>query len=191
MLSWRVGSLVRVSSCPSQMEQPSQTPFSHPSLTSRTTNRLVKGCRAFSVGIHRRLVDQGLLEVRQRTAQIRSAARNGKTAAQIAETCGAPLKMVEQMLAPVADARVSDPGHLLNHVSVAAGLPAPDIQVYLGGVSDRCGANLRAGRVLRAHRDTGSPVARVYACVHDGSRDAASTTRTLPQQPPRVAILRP
>ncbi len=85
------------------------------------------------MGIHGRLLDQGLLEVRQRTAQIRSAARKGKTAAEIAGTCGAPLKTVEQMLAPVADARLSDPAQLLNHVGVAAGLAAADIQVYWVG----------------------------------------------------------
>ncbi len=62
--------------------------------------------------------------------RIRAAARKGKTAAEIAEACDAPLKMVEHLLAPVADARLSDPAHLLNHVAVAAGLPAADIQVY-------------------------------------------------------------
>ena len=85
------------------------------------------------MGIHRRLSNQGLLEARQRTVQIRSAARKGKTAAEIADTCGAPLKVVEQILAPVADARLSDPAHLLNHVAVAPGLPAADIQLYWVG----------------------------------------------------------
>jgi hypothetical protein len=74
-----------------------------------------------------------LLEVRQRTAQIRAAARKGKTAAEIAGTCGAPLKTVEQMLAPVTDARLSDPAHLFNHVGVAAGLVPADVQVYWVG----------------------------------------------------------
>jgi len=50
------------------------------------------------MGIHRRLLDQGLLEVRQRTAQIRSAARKGKTAAEIAGTCGAPLAGINAMI---------------------------------------------------------------------------------------------
>jgi hypothetical protein len=81
------------------------------------------------VGIHRRF-SQAALEVRQRTVRIRSAARKGQSAVEIAEDCGAPLKMVEQMLAPVADARLSDPAHLFNHAGVAAALPAPDIQVY-------------------------------------------------------------
>jgi hypothetical protein len=85
------------------------------------------------VGIHRRLPNHGLLEVRQRTAQIRSAARKGKTAAEIAETCGAPLKMVEQVLAPVVDARLSDPALLLNGVPAVPGLVAADIQVYWVG----------------------------------------------------------
>jgi hypothetical protein len=83
--------------------------------------------------VRRRVLSQGLIEVQQRAVQIRSAARKGKTAAEIAKTCGAPLTTVQQMLAPVADARLSDPAHLLNHVGVAAGLAAPDIQVYWVG----------------------------------------------------------
>ena len=80
-----------------------------------------------------------LLEVQQRTVQIRSAARKGKTAVEIAEASGAPLKMVEQMLAPIADARLSDPAHLLNHGSVSAGLPPADIQVYWVGFLSAAG----------------------------------------------------
>lgn len=87
---------------------------------------------------HRRL-SPALLEVQQRTVRIRSAARKGKTAVEIAETCGAPLKMVEQMLAPVADARLSDPAHLLNHVRIEAGLPPADIQVYWVGFLSAAG----------------------------------------------------
>ncbi|HET7264186.1 MAG TPA: hypothetical protein VFL28_05910 [bacterium] len=90
------------------------------------------------MGPHRRLTPV-LLEVQQRTVQIRSAARKGKTPAEIAEICGAPLKMVEQMLAPVADARLSDPAHLLNHVSVAPGLPPTDIQLYWVGFLSAAG----------------------------------------------------
>lgn len=85
------------------------------------------------MGIHRRPLNQGLLEVRQRTAQIRSGARKGKTAAEIAGSCGVPLKMVEQLLAPVTDARLSDPADLFNHVGVAAGLAPADVQVYWVG----------------------------------------------------------
>lgn len=80
-----------------------------------------------------------VLEVRQRTVRIRSAARKGKTAVEIAESCGAPLEMVERMLAPVADARLSDPAHLLNRVRVAAGLPRADIQVYWVGFLSAAG----------------------------------------------------
>ena len=80
-----------------------------------------------------------LLEVQQRNVRIRSAARKGKTAVEIAEVFGAPLKMVERMLAPVADARLSDPARLLNHVSVAAGLPPADIQVYWVGFLSAAG----------------------------------------------------
>lgn len=90
------------------------------------------------MGIRRRL-NPILLEVQQRNVLIRSAARKGKTAVEIAEVLGAPLKMVERMLAPVADARLSDPAHLLNHVSVAAGLPPADIQVYWVGFLSAAG----------------------------------------------------
>ena len=82
--------------------------------------------------IHRRSNQAGL-EVQQRTAQIRAAARKGKTASEIAEAYGAPLKMVEQMLAPVADTRLADPAHLLNHGAMGTGLPPVDIQVYWVG----------------------------------------------------------
>jgi hypothetical protein len=74
-----------------------------------------------------------MLEVREQNARIRAAARKGRTAAEIAEAYGVPFKLVEQMLAPVADARLSDPARLLNHAAVATGLPAADIQVYWVG----------------------------------------------------------
>lgn len=82
--------------------------------------------------IHRRS-NQAVVEVQQRTARIRAAARKGKTASEIAEAYGAPLKMVEQMLAPVADTRLGDPAHLMNHVATDAGFPPVDIQVYWVG----------------------------------------------------------
>jgi hypothetical protein len=84
------------------------------------------------VDIRRRPSD-ARLEVQQRTAQIRAAARKGKSAAEIAEACDAPLEAVEQLLAPVADARLSDPAHLLNHAATAVGLATADIQVYWVG----------------------------------------------------------
>ena len=86
-----------------------------------------------------------LLEVQQRTVQIRSGARKGKTAVEIAEACGAPLKVVEQMLAPIADARLSDPAHLLNHGRVAVGLPPADVQLYWVGFLSAAGRICGAG----------------------------------------------
>ncbi len=86
-----------------------------------------------------------LLEVQQRNVLIRSAARKGKTAVEIAEACGAPLNTVERMLAPVADARLSDPAHLLNDVGVAAGLPPAKIQVYWVGFLSAAGRICGAG----------------------------------------------
>ncbi|HEV2357912.1 MAG TPA: hypothetical protein VGZ23_09930, partial [bacterium] len=83
--------------------------------------------------IRRRPLNAAALEVRERTTRIRAAARKGRTTAEIAEGYDFPLKMVEQILAPVADVRLSDPAHLLNDRAVAAGLPAADIQVYWAG----------------------------------------------------------
>ncbi len=82
---------------------------------------------------NQRRLNHTLLEVRERNARIRAEARKGKTATDIAETCGVPLKMVEQMLAPIVDARLSDPAHLLNHNAIGAGCPPADIQVYWVG----------------------------------------------------------
>lgn len=98
-----------------------------------------------------------LLEVQRRNVLIRSAARKGKTAVEIAEVFGAPLKMVERMLAPVADARLSDPVHLLNRVSVPAGLPPANIQVYwvgfLSAAGRICGVGASSALIVTlAHR---------------------------------------
>lgn len=83
--------------------------------------------------IRRRAVNAAALEAREQTWRIRAAARKGKTAAQIAEACEFPLKMVEQVLAPIADARLSDPAAVLNKRPVAAGLPPADVQAYWVG----------------------------------------------------------
>ncbi|HEV2439339.1 MAG TPA: hypothetical protein VGX97_04685 [bacterium] len=81
----------------------------------------------------RRPVNAAALEARARTWRIRAEARKGKTAAQIAEVGEFPLKMVEQILAPIADVRLSDPASLLNKRPVAAGLPPADVQMYWVG----------------------------------------------------------
>ncbi len=83
--------------------------------------------------IRRRPINAAALEMRERTVQIRAAARKGKTTAEIAKVYEFPLKMVEQVLAPVADGRLSDPARLLNSRAVAEGLPAADVQVYWVG----------------------------------------------------------
>jgi hypothetical protein len=85
------------------------------------------------VDIRRRPVTAATLELRERTARIRAAARKGKTSQEIADVYDFPLKVVEQILAPVADVRLSDPTQLLNNGAVAAGLPAADIQLYWVG----------------------------------------------------------
>lgn len=81
----------------------------------------------------RRPITVAALELRERTVRIRAAARKGKTSREIAEANDVPLKAVEQILAPVAGARLSDPAELLNHRTVATGLPTADIQVYWVG----------------------------------------------------------
>jgi hypothetical protein len=85
------------------------------------------------VDSRRRPVNAAALEARERTWLIRAAARKGKTAAQIAEGNEFPLKMVEQVLAPIADVRLSDPAALLNKRPVAVGLPPADVQMYWVG----------------------------------------------------------
>lgn len=74
-----------------------------------------------------------MLELRERTARIRAAARKGKTVKQIADAYDFPLKLVEQVLAPIDGARLSDPARLLNDRVIAGGRPAADIQVYWVG----------------------------------------------------------
>jgi hypothetical protein len=97
------------------------------------------------LSIHRR-PSQALLEVRERNARIRAAARKGKTASEIAEACDTPLKMVQQVLAPIAGARLSDPVHLLNNIDVSTGLPPADIQVYWVGFLTAAGRICGQGR---------------------------------------------
>ncbi|HLY22294.1 MAG TPA: hypothetical protein VKT83_07480 [bacterium] len=81
----------------------------------------------------RRPINAAVLEARERTSRVRAAARKGKTAQQIAQVHDYPLKLVEQILAPIADVRLSDPAALLNNRPVAAGLPPADVQVYWVG----------------------------------------------------------
>ncbi|HEX2715110.1 MAG TPA: hypothetical protein VHM88_23235 [Candidatus Acidoferrales bacterium] len=83
--------------------------------------------------LRRRVLNAAALEARERTARIRAAARKGKSPAEIAEAFEFPLKMVQQILMPVADARLSDPAQLLNTRVPAPGLPTANVQVYWVG----------------------------------------------------------
>jgi len=85
------------------------------------------------VDIRRGPITEATLELRERTVRIRAAARKGKTSKEIADVYNFPLKVVEQVLAPITGTRLSDPAQLLNNGPVAAGLPAADIQVYWVG----------------------------------------------------------
>jgi hypothetical protein len=83
--------------------------------------------------VGRRPIAAAALEARERTVRIRAAARKGKNARQIAEAGDYPLKLVEQILAPIADVRLSDPAQLLNRRPAAPGAADDDVQVYWVG----------------------------------------------------------
>jgi hypothetical protein len=85
------------------------------------------------VDSRRRPVNAAALEARERTWRVRAAARRGKTPQQIAAAGDYPLKLVEQILAPIADVRLSDPATILNNGAVVAGLPPADVQMYWVG----------------------------------------------------------
>ncbi len=85
------------------------------------------------MGVRRRDLNVGELEARGRITRIRAAARKGKPAPEIADLYQLPLRMVEQVLSPVNDVRLSDPAHLLNARTVAPGLASADVQVYWAG----------------------------------------------------------
>lgn len=73
------------------------------------------------------------LEARKRTTQIRAAGRKGKTATEIADLYQVPLRMVQHILTPVSDVRVSDPAYLLKTRAAAPGFAPADVQVYWVG----------------------------------------------------------
>lgn len=73
------------------------------------------------------------LERRVHVTQIRGAARKGRSPSEIADHQHLPLKMVQQILSPVADARLSDPVPLLRTRVAEPGLPPADVQVYWVG----------------------------------------------------------
>jgi hypothetical protein len=85
------------------------------------------------VDLRRRLANPAVLEARERTRLILAAARRGKTPAQIAEAGDYPLKMVQQVLAPIADTRLADPAGLLNKRPRAPGVAPADVQIYWMG----------------------------------------------------------
>lgn len=89
--------------------------------------------RRYGVDTRSRPITEAALELRERTARIRAAARKGKTSKEIADVFDFPLKMVDQILAPIEGARLSDPVQLLKDRAAAAGLAAADIQLYWVG----------------------------------------------------------
>jgi hypothetical protein len=88
------------------------------------------------------------LEWRERTARLRSAARNGKSPEEIAELHQLPLVAVERILAPIEHPRISDPVRLLqNHGQVPGTAPA-DVQLYWLGFLMAAGHIWGQGRSL-------------------------------------------
>jgi hypothetical protein len=73
------------------------------------------------------------LERRVHITQIRGAARQGRTPREIADGQHLPLKMVQQVLSPVPDARLSDPVGILRTRTAEPGLPPADVQLYWVG----------------------------------------------------------
>ncbi len=86
-----------------------------------------------AMGVRRRDLNAGELEARGRITRIRAAARKGKAAAEIANLYQLPLRMVEQVLSPVSDVRLSDPADLLNARTATPGFASADVQVYWMG----------------------------------------------------------
>ena len=82
------------------------------------------------MAIRGRMRSAAELERRVQVAQIRAAARKGRTPREIADEQHLPLKMVQQVLTPVTDGRLSDPVPLLRTGTAADGLPPADVQVY-------------------------------------------------------------
>jgi hypothetical protein len=70
------------------------------------------------------------LELRERTAKIRTAARGGKSSLEIAEVQHLPLAAVERILAPIEHSRISDPVCLLQKQRITAGTAPAEIQLY-------------------------------------------------------------
>ncbi len=88
------------------------------------------------------------LEWRERTARLRSAARNGKSSKEIAELHQLPLEAVERVLAPIEHPRISDPVSLLRKHNQVPGTAPVDIQMYWLGFLMAAGYIRGQGRSL-------------------------------------------
>ncbi len=88
------------------------------------------------------------LEWRERTARLRSAARNGKSPEEIAELHELPLAAVERILAPIEHPRISDPVRLLQNHHQVPGTAPVDVQLYWLGFLMAAGYIRGQGRSL-------------------------------------------
>ncbi len=88
------------------------------------------------------------LEWRERTATLRSEARNGKSPEEIAELHQLPLAAVERVLAPIEHPRISDPVRLLQNHQQVPGMAPVDVQLYWLGFLMAAGYIRGQGRSL-------------------------------------------
>lgn len=98
--------------------------------------------------MHLRALRAQDLEWQERTAKIRTAARKGKSPAEIAELHQLPLRAVERVLAPIEHPRISDPVQLLQEHREIPGAAPADVQLYWLGFLMASGHIWGQGRSL-------------------------------------------
>ena len=98
--------------------------------------------------MHLRPATEQTLELRERTARFRSAARNGKSPKEIAELHQLPIAAVERILAPIEHPRISDPVRVLRNHGQVPGTAPVDVQLYWLGFLMAAGYIRGQGRSL-------------------------------------------
>jgi hypothetical protein len=95
-----------------------------------------------------RILNEQELERRETAAKIRTAARHGKSPAEIAELHQLPQLAVERILAPVIHARISDPVQLLRERGTTLDTAPAGIQMYWLGFLTAAGHIFGQGNSL-------------------------------------------
>lgn len=111
------------------------------------------------------------LEWRARTAEIRTAARKGRSPREIAELHDLPLAAVERVLTPVEHPRISDPIQLLQRNHKIPGMAPADVQVYWLGFLMAAGHICGQGTSLTLVVTLGE---RSRACIESLMADLAT-----------------